>query len=312
MVRILREEQRLRISRLLSDGLELIEPYLSQKPDPAMMQQLGRNREHWFKALERLWDAGETGPFLRARTRWTNLMVQMGLPSEVDAWSLQLIDAFKDDFDAISPDRQLAWLRVATDSVYLSSSAKMYGLAYWRAWMESPDEKNEELMSHVMMFLEAVYRDEGDWENRRALSRQSLGIYEQQDAAEGVMRSLQSLARCEEALGRIDEAKACEERVLRDTPFDRLEEGVRHRVCLELVASRLNRDEIDDAHALLDDVRTFPAFEPLEPMVRNFQGRIHLARKEFEEAMPLLCDVWLKVLREKLPVNVELLSKNLE
>ncbi len=311
------ERIKLTLSKIFCLELKVLDPYLAQQSSSILYRLVVEHNKRWFDSLDQLWQHKEYEIFLEGKTNLSNIFVRAGLKVLIDDWSYRLIRSF--DISKmetpLSPDLAIAWLRTANDALSVEEAPKsesiVNGVDFWINWVQSPHNDNITIFKSALMFLETCYRKNNDWEARRNLSLISLAYSEQNEDHQSMIPSLQSLARCEEALGNINRCKILEDRLLNEIPYENLETGIKIKVIIDIIQSRINRKEFDEAQILLDNINTMSGNDQLPVVAKTLKGDMRLKQGRLEEATEIFSELWLGIMQKKHMVHPEMILKNL-
>jgi hypothetical protein len=259
---------------------------------------IAANRQHWARALEKLWRAQEFSLFFSARHQLQQLLAAQRIHDEVDAWSHDLIyrtDSayFEDGADTIAV---LAWLTLARSSltsaerashpVILKATQHLSERFVAQRFEGEPDRDELALTAQCIHFLESSYHVRDDWDRCHQVSEHAYRFGKRFGQANRVMRSLKSMAKCCDRLGRPDECLALEDEFIEllfnpDLPIP---EPTRVALALECVDDRLRRNAPGAAQQVLDRIGTLRVEPPLERLLGRYRADALFIGGRLEEA----------------------------
>ncbi|MCP4133000.1 MAG: ATP-binding protein, partial [bacterium] len=317
------EKIKLLLNKIFCLELRVLAPFLARNPNPILYQQVGENHKRWFDALETVWLNKDFTLFMNSSHLLASIMHKIGMKEHLDEWYLKLIKSstLPEPGSSLSPEASVAWLKTACDSIHargaLDSPEILKGVEFWHHWIDNDmagyenAEYKKIIFNNIVMFLEAFYRVKKEWEGRKNISLIALNFYEEEKDYLKVITSLQSIARCYEALGSLDECKRYEEKVMNDIPYDSLDDGIKEKSMLEIAINRINRKEYSEAESLLNAVKDSSQIGELLVAADSFQGRIFMEQDRLEEAVAIFTDIWRDIMERKHQFNIESTSKNL-
>ncbi len=312
-----REKIDLILGKIRCLELKVLDPFLAQQSSPVLYGLVVENYFRWLADLEVLLDHNEYYAFLEGKNHLSNILNRAGLKKLVESWCLQLMK--KHDFlhvdPAFSEEHAIVWLRIASSAALCEDvkgeAVLIKTIAFWEAQLRSDQSLSEVIFKNALMFLETCYRTEGNWEARRNLSSLSLSYYEHKEDYTQIVTSLQSLARCEEALGNLDETIALEQRLLEDIPHELLQEETKNKILIDIIQSRTNREEFDSASKLLAKLESNLDDNELTIVATFLKGDLAYKKQEFETAATLFSELWEGIIKKEHLVNPELVLKKL-
>lgn len=303
------------LKKIYCSELKVLSPFLAQNPNPLLFQKIIENKKRWFKSIEALWNHQEYALYVNSRYLFAGILDRVGLKNEYEEWSFNLASDF--DFSKTapesSPELSIAWLKTASDGLQykkaMESDSVQEWVAYWESWIKTPESKDDMVFDNTMMFLETYYRLNMDWEARKNLSLIGLTFYKNKKKFDRVIPAMKSVARCEEALGDIKKCSEYEEKILNEIPYERLQEGMKHKAILDIVLCKMNRMAYEEAQHLIDEFKNLPEIKELSKVGEMFQGDLYIKLDRLAEAAAIYSKLWAGIMKREHMVNPEKISK---
>ncbi|MCP4160485.1 MAG: CHAT domain-containing protein [Deltaproteobacteria bacterium] len=305
------------LKKIFCSELNVLLPFLSHNPNPALFHKIIQNKKRWFNSLESMWEHEEYSLFTNGRYFFSNLLEKAGLKNEYEKWLFELVLNY--DFskinDSSTSEQTITWLKAAGDGIRyikaLDSDSIIEWVEYWESWIKDQDNNDENIFNNTMMFLETYYRLKMDWNSRKNLSFIGLKFYEKNENYEQVITTMKSIARCEEALGNMKECYDYEEKMMNQIPFEKLKEGIKQNTILDVIFCKMNRKEYDEVQTLINDFNILPKVGDLPKVGEMVQGDLYIKLDRLEDAMAIYSRLWAGVIKKEHVVNPEKIVKTL-
>ncbi len=277
-----KEKSEFSFSQVVCEGVRLLSQKGIETQAPAISHSLLVNRKSWVMFFETLWFSGDYAGFLRAKSSFDLLLQSSNLGEELAGWSLDLLDRSLEVVDVTCIDSNLAWLVLAVQALEqpeaMDSECLMHGKEVWREWFDRlPDELKRDdlgLFFRVAIFLESYYMRGSDWDECALIGRKSLEIYLSFDAWPRVISALKTISSCYFKLGKVDEARSFEQRIVDDIPYENSPPGFEFQQLLETVLSRVSRNEFSNAQLLLDKIYSMKDADRFGDALEAIQSQI--------------------------------------
>jgi ATPase family associated with various cellular activities (AAA) len=320
-------------SNIVATGLSYLSKQALSQEHSAFGHYLLMNRRQWAKHLERLWFAGDYRSFANVKSNFDQVLQQAKLGEESAAWGLELLQRSPviPSGHSASIEAQVTWLQLASSTLIYQNDNPIDNdnnapsdrntnvlqdtANLWKPWFDDmtypvPKETST-LFVWVANFLEVFYTRHKQWQSSIEVCEKAYAFYTQHQAWQKAIQSAKSIIGCSLKNGDTQPILEWEEKILNDVPYKDSPPGFKSQQMLDIVISRLGRQETTLAQCLLDELKTQDDADKLAKALEGVQADIYYQEKAYLDALPYYLNTWQQAVKAEQQEQIELLKTRL-
>ncbi|WKD49170.1 NACHT domain-containing protein [Microbulbifer spongiae] len=311
-------------SSIVCEGLRILCGGMVKQANPYIENNLLFNRRNWAEHLEKIWEEQRYQLFFATLEPLHELLSKHKLQYELTAWTFKIIEQFVPHADAeMEVTQQLAGLKLLNYALTHQKTTETLPvflgklIEYWQQWFVQIDgelDQNQILLFQlVVCCLEAFYLHTKDTDKGIALCEKTAAIYLAREAWQPLIRCYKSLSLFHLQNHHPQLAREFEDKILYKIPYDHAPPGFQQRQRLDILISRLDRNELADAQEILNQLKynSDKTFVDNTDLLKGLQSEIFFLKRDFFSALPLLAREWNTLLTLNQPQLIQSLKEKL-